>query len=284
LNAITTHEPAMLGFLQRAVSDPGFDVNKFEVVLAAVREEQAKHAEREFYRSMSAAQGEMEPIRKDAINPQTRSKYARFEAVDGHLRPIYTRHGFSVSYRTGTPSRPGAVRMICTVAHEAGHSVEAELEAGLDGQGAQGKANKTDVQATGSTVSYLRRYILNMVFNVALATDDDDGEGSRAPRERSAPSAWPKRSEMDQTMHGDDIPDFDAQKPDRLLKVTERFDERMDAVQDQDGYNAIMANQGLLAEWAKIRTERPELDARMQAKATATLQRIAPEPSDAEAA
>jgi hypothetical protein len=203
LNALTpatTAEPAMLSFLQRAVADPGFDVGKFEVVLGAMREEQAKASQRAFYAAMAVAQGEMEPVRKDATNPSTRSKYARFEAIDAVVRPVYTRHGFSVSYRTGTPSRPGAVRVICTVAHEAGHSVEAELEAALDGSGAQGRSNKTDVQATGSTVSYLRRYILTMVWNIALASDDDDGEGSRpspSPRPRPARAAYEPTSMRD---------------------------------------------------------------------------------------
>lgn len=223
MNALTAApEPAMLGFLQRAIADPSFDVNKFEVVLKAVREEQAKQAERQFYAALAEAQGEMEPIRKSATNPHTRSKYATFEAIDGMIRPIYTKHGFSVGYRSGKTDSPGTIRVICTVAHAAGHAVEGELTAALDSSGSGGRTNKTDVQAVGSTVSYLRRYLLSMMFNVALAGDDDDGEGMRrqpAPQppppprnERPAP-APPRRQAsprppptLDETLGGDDIP------------------------------------------------------------------------------
>jgi hypothetical protein len=37
----------------------------------------------------------------------------------------------------------------------------------------------TPVQAIGSTVTYLRRSLLGMVWNTVLADDDDDGEASR---------------------------------------------------------------------------------------------------------
>ena len=37
----------------------------------------------------------------DSGNPQTRSKYASLAAIDRALRPIYTKHGFSVTFDTG---------------------------------------------------------------------------------------------------------------------------------------------------------------------------------------
>ncbi|HEY2418841.1 MAG TPA: hypothetical protein VGH84_13035, partial [Steroidobacteraceae bacterium] len=53
-----------------------------------------------------------------------------------------------------------------------------------------GRMAVTPVQAIGSTVTYLRRYLLGMVWNTVLADDDDDGEGTRraaaAPMPRAA--------------------------------------------------------------------------------------------------
>lgn len=50
----------------------------------------------------------------------------------------------------------------------------------------------TPVQAVGSTVTYLRRYLSAMVFNVVLADDDDDGEATRRtpPPRSERPPAW----------------------------------------------------------------------------------------------
>lgn len=274
MNAITTHtaEPAMMGFLQRAISDPGFDTAKFEVVLAAVREEQAKHAERAFYAAMAEAQGEMEPIRKDAINPHTKSRYASFEAIDGTLRPVYTRHGFSVSYRTGKTDQPGVVRMICTVAHAGGHSIEAELTAALDNSGAGGRTNKTDVQAVGSTVSYLRRYILSMIWNVALAGDDDDDDGESSRRQQASPlraeaeRAYPKRrmdpvQSMDEALRGDTIPDFDAPKPvDKAAIGVQALEAQIRAATTEEDLHAIAGSPQVEKQRAWLAKHRPELD------------------------
>jgi hypothetical protein len=127
MNAIVpaTAEPAMLGFLQRVVVDPEFDSGKFEVVLRAIREERALAAQRAFDDAMAVAQGEMEPVRRDLTNPHTRSKYASYEAVDLMLRPVYSRHGFSVTYRTA-PTEPGVIRLVCMVAGH-GHNVESRV-------------------------------------------------------------------------------------------------------------------------------------------------------------
>lgn len=226
-------EPAMLGFLRSAMANPDFPVEKFTVVLDAYTAQEAKMAEREFNRAMAVAQSDMAPIRKDAINPHTNSKYARFEAIDEHLRPIYTRNGFSVRFRT-EDAQPGWVKVVCVIAHAAGHVEEFPLSAPLDSAGSQGRSNKTGVQAIGSTTSYLKRYLLTMAFNVALAGDDDDGEGPRrqetprrtewagatssarqGPRPAARPAAAAPRREaappkppptMDETLKGDTIP------------------------------------------------------------------------------
>ncbi len=58
--------------------------------------------------------------------------------------------------------------------------------------GNQGKTNKTGIQAVGSSVSYLRRYLLTMAFNIVLADDpDDDGEAVRRTSTRQSARSDP---------------------------------------------------------------------------------------------
>ena len=169
----------LLNFIERASRDPEFDVDKFGELLRMQRELVQERARREFNAAMAAAQAEMGPIIRDAVNPHTRSKYARLETIDQAMRPIYTRHGFAVRFGSAPSPREGWLRIVCTVSHIAGYSEVNYLDAPPDDEGLRGGKSKTGVQGIGSVVSYLRRYLLVMVFNIVLADDDDDGEAPR---------------------------------------------------------------------------------------------------------
>ena len=161
---------SLLNFIARAVTDPTIDLAKLESLLAM-------HARLRFDRAMSAAQGEMQPVLRNAQNIQTSSRYATLDAVDAAIRPIYARHGFSLSF-TEIPTDGATVRIACIV-RCAGHVETYHLEAAADTVGPQGKPNKTPVQGVGSSVTYLRRYLMCMVFNIALTNEDNDGNRQR---------------------------------------------------------------------------------------------------------
>jgi len=172
---------SLLNFVARAMSDPSINVDKLQMLLTMQREIVADDARLQFNRAMSAAQAEMQPVVRDATNDQTRSKYARLETIDAAVRPIYTRHGFCLEYNSEAIDGPNE-RIVCEVSHTAGHSKRFQLEAAVDMAGPQGKANKTALHGLGSTVSYLRRYLLCMAFNIVLTSDDNDGQRQqRAP-------------------------------------------------------------------------------------------------------
>ena len=138
---------------------------------------------------MAEAQAEMQPVARTAQNKHLGNKYAKLETIDDALRPIYTRHGFSVRFGSAPGPGEGWLRIVCTVAHSEGYWEENHLDSPLSTQGAQGgRMAVTPVQAIGSTVTYLRRYLLLMVFNVSLADEDDDGEGQRAAPQRREPA------------------------------------------------------------------------------------------------
>lgn len=183
--AIVSHgnDSSLLNLIERASHDPDFDVSKLEALLRMQREVVHEQAKREFNRAMADAQSEMEPVIRDATNTHTNSKYAKLETIDRDMRPIYTRHGFSVRYGSAPCPREGWLRITCTVAHRGGYFEDHYLDGPPDSTGTQGRSNKTGIQAVGSTVTFLRRYLLTMAFNIVLADLDDDGEASR----RSSP-------------------------------------------------------------------------------------------------
>jgi hypothetical protein len=187
--SVTTSDSnaGLLNFIERASRDPEFDVRKFGELLQMQREVTQEQERREFNRAMAAAQAEMLPVIRDAKNTHIGNRYARLETIDAAMRPIYTRHGFSVRYGSAPPLREDTIRLVCTVAHAGGYFEENYLDAPLSTTGSQGgRTATTAVQSVGSTVTYLRRYLLGMVFNIVLADDDDDdGEASRTGRQQA---------------------------------------------------------------------------------------------------
>lgn len=173
---------SLLNFVARAMADPAIDVTKLEMLLRMQREIVAEDARVQFHRAMNATQGEMQAVVRDAINDQTRSKYATLEAVDAAIRPVYARNGFSLSF-SEVPNDAPELRIACLVKHAAGHVETYHLSALSDTVGAKGNPNKTPIQGVGSSVSYLRRYLTCMIFNVALR-DDNDGNRQRPANDR----------------------------------------------------------------------------------------------------
>ena len=188
MNAIIPAEisnGALMSFIERASRDTEFDVAKFGELLKLQRDMEHERARRAFNIAMSEAQTEMLPVVRDSKNDHLRNKYAKLETIDSAIRPIYTRHGFSVRYGSAPAPLEGHIRITCTVAHAAGYFEESYLDSPTGNAGSQGgRTATTPVQAVGSAVTYLRRYLLSMVFNVVtVGEDDDDGEAMRRQAE-----------------------------------------------------------------------------------------------------
>lgn len=137
---------------------------------------EASQAKKNFEEAMQKAQGEMRPVLMNAANDQTKSRYATYEALDSAIRPIYTRHGFTLSFNMADCPIPDQVRIVCEVAC-GGHSTYPHIDMPADGKGAKGGDVMTRTHATGAAITYGRRYLLGMIFNITT-TKDDDGNGA----------------------------------------------------------------------------------------------------------
>ena len=174
----TTPAQSFLEMVERAARDPAVDVDKMSKLMDMLAKRDAIAAEREYSDAMNAAQAEMRPVSQDAANPQTRSKYASYASLDNALRPVYAKHGFALSFDTAEGAGEGCVRVVCKVSHRSGHSERPHLDMPNDGKGAKGGDVMTKTHATMSAVSYARRGLLKMVFNIAEGEYDDDGNGA----------------------------------------------------------------------------------------------------------
>jgi hypothetical protein len=176
LATVHTAPATMLEVIARAARDPAVDVDKLEKLLAMRERVEAADAKKAYAAAMTKAQASMERISTDALNTHTKSRYATYAKLDKELRPIYIKNGFSLSFGTADCSKPEYVRVTCDVAHKGGHTETKFIDIPADGKGARGNDGvMTKTQAVGSGASYGMRYLLKMIFNVAIGEDDDDG-------------------------------------------------------------------------------------------------------------
>lgn len=166
-----------LMMIERAASDPRVDIDKMDRLLQMKERHDSKQSQIEYDRAMADAQEGMRPIRANLENPQTRSEYADYSALDKAVRPIYAKHGFSLSFSTAEGAPDNCIRIVCTVAHRGGHRERPHLDMPADGKGARGNDVMTKTHATGAAITYGKRYLLGMIFNLAV-TRDDDGNGA----------------------------------------------------------------------------------------------------------
>lgn len=169
-------EPSnILDVIARAANDPATDVSKMEKLLEMYERISAKNAEVAFNAGMKAAQEEMPRILRNKQNQQTNSRYADLEQVNAAIVPVYTKHGFSLSFGTADCPVEGHFRITCLVSHVSGHSRNYQADVPNDMTGMKGNQNKTATHGFGSTMSYGRRYLALLIFNITLTNEDHDG-------------------------------------------------------------------------------------------------------------
>lgn len=166
---------AIISMVDRFARDPNVDIAKIERLMEMRERIEAKAAETAFNVAMKNAQAEMRPVGADALNPQTKSKYATYAKLDSVLRPIYTKHGFSLSFDEDDSPKADHIRVVCYVAHEGGHTRTYRKDMPADGKGAKGGDVMTKTHATGAAASYGARYLIKGIFNIAVGEDDRDG-------------------------------------------------------------------------------------------------------------
>jgi len=159
--------------IQSAIQQ-GAGIDTIERLAKLQREMVEYQAKVEFNDAMHRAQDAMKPIGADAVNPQTKSKYATYAKLDKALRPIYTNEGFALSFNTTDCPIPDHVRVLCEVTR-GGYAKPYQIDMPNDGKGAKGGDVMTKTHATGAGVSYGMRYLLKMIFNVAVGETDKDG-------------------------------------------------------------------------------------------------------------
>lgn len=177
--AVRSDADNIMHLISRLAADPTIDIDRVERFMQMHEKAKAREAETAFNDAMSAAQAEMGPIATDRKNDQTKSRYASYSALDLAVRPIYVKHGFALSFNTDPDGPADHLRLRCKVTHRDGHCEPYQVDMPSDGKGAKGGDVMTKTHAAGSAMSYGQRYLLKMIFNLAVGEDDDGQKAGR---------------------------------------------------------------------------------------------------------
>ena len=175
-----------------AARDPRVVVEKMQAILVMLKDQRMEAAKAAFDAAMLDAKIDLMPVIKDSWNPHTKSKYANLEKVSAAVDPVAMKHGLSLSYGMADSPLDEHYRILCDVTHNtvvAGERVsftkQFQADIGMDTVGAKGGGTKSGAQGSGSSISYGRRYLKAMIFDLAIVGEDNDGSGS-APKKAAA--------------------------------------------------------------------------------------------------
>ena len=180
--------PTPLGLIQMAMSQ-GCDVDKLERLIALQDRMMAHNAEVEFNAALGRVQAAMGRVSADSNNPQTKSKYSSYAAIDRVCRPLYTAEGFALSFDTEAGPSTETMWVLGLLLHASGHSRTYRTLMPTDGKGAKGGDVMTKTHAAGSAMTYGMRYLVKLIFNVAVGEDDNDGNGAGGGIDNQMPEA-----------------------------------------------------------------------------------------------
>jgi hypothetical protein len=177
---------AVLALIERLALDPRADVEKLESMMAMYERFQAREAELAYNAAKGRILKKLAGIKIvknrsvlceiDKGKPQKGTyeafKYAPLEEIDKHLRPLLAEEEMDLSY-SDEAQEGGGILIRGRLKHlPSGHYEDSFMPAPLDTSG-----GKSEVQAVGSTNSFLRRYVACNIFNIVVVGDDDDGTG-----------------------------------------------------------------------------------------------------------
>jgi ERF superfamily len=176
----------VLALIERISLDPCAGAEKLERIVAMFERLKAGEAELAFNAAKARILKKLSNVKiaksrsvlhqSEKSKPRTGSveafKYAPLEEIDKHLRPLLTEEDMDLSY-SNEPSEDGGVLIRGRLKQlPSGHYEDSFMQAPRDSTG-----GKSDVQAVGSTNSFLRRYVACNIFNIVVVGDDDDGIG-----------------------------------------------------------------------------------------------------------
>lgn len=176
-----TPSTALMSVIEKAISDPSFDVDKLTKLLDFQERVMEKQAEIEFNEAFARMSEKLPRItRRGSVGYKDKKtdkveeafRFATYEDIDAHIRPLLAEEGFSLSFDAKERDTGGGGALVTgTLSHRGGHKRTATMAVALDSSG-----GKNNIQAMGSSISYGKRYTMTMLLNIVTVGEDNDAE------------------------------------------------------------------------------------------------------------
>ena len=115
--------------------------------------------------ALAKAQSIIDNPSKDAANPFFKSRYSSLAEVLNVVRPAFSINGLAIMQHPSVED--GKVTVTTLISHSSGQWIKSSITAPAG----------INIQASGSAITYCRRYALSAIAGVAQ--EDDDGESAK---------------------------------------------------------------------------------------------------------
>ena len=159
----------VIDMIGRLASDPNSDVDKMERLMSMHERMLDRQAEVAFNEALAAMMPEIPAIQERGeieFKGKVQSTYALWEDVNDIIKPILSKHKFSLNFKTETKPE---IKVTGILRHVLGHKETAEFTAGSDTSG-----SKNSIQGIKSTISYAKRTTADALLNITTHGQDDD--------------------------------------------------------------------------------------------------------------
>ncbi len=159
-------------------SDPNFDVVKLEKLMDLNERMLNRSAKQAFSADFVRMKPHLPKIIRAKKNEHTTKNYAPLEDINVGIDPILEQYGFGTATKIIAQTMD-SVTVKAELWHSSGHIEETTIVVPLDTSGSGGKVNKTQIQATGSSVTYAKRIALCALLNISTGDDKDGNQESQ---------------------------------------------------------------------------------------------------------
>src|SRR5271157_6195128 len=168
---------SLLNIIEEAARNPDTNIANLQALLQMQREVMADQAKIAFARAEWRLRKDLPQIPKNGtidLGTKGKIKFARWEDMAEVIQPLMDREGFTLSFDTEERAREGGGSVVIgTLTHIDGHTQTARFSLPLDnGPG------RNSLQAAGSTLSYGKRYVTELLLNIVRRVEDDDGRAA----------------------------------------------------------------------------------------------------------
>ena len=261
LPADTRDDGPLMAAIQKAASDPNFDVEKLRALREIQKEWNAEQAKNAYDDALARAQAVMPIVKKNKHvyfegkdgKPATDYHHADYGSLVAAVKGALTSEGFSWDHKiVQDVTGDGHKITVTCILKRSGHSETVTMFAPPEGS-----PGMNIIQKIKSTTTYLKRATLEAVCGAATEDDDDDGRGASGP---PAPITTAQLATLNAT-----IEELEADRPEFIAWLNKRLKIEIEDLGELpvDGY--AIAVQALEAKRKAVAREQEEAGGEAQA-------------------